>query len=113
VRDLETALTISGLVLAAAGVPLMLRRVAPNRWYGIRLRSTLADEGTWYEVNERSGRDLLLVGVAVVVLSLLAPIVLPRWRPEWRVLLVAFVLIVGLASTTTRAVGHARRLRRD
>jgi uncharacterized membrane protein len=110
---LSSVLVVSGLVLVGAGIPLLRRRVPPNRWYGIRTPSTLADERTWYAVNERSGRDLLIVGTAVVVVALGAPLMLPRWRPEWRALLVAIVLIAGLATMTSRAIRHANHSRRD
>jgi uncharacterized membrane protein len=91
----------------------MRRRVPPNAWYGVRLPSTLADDRTWYEVNERTGRDLLIVGFVVIFVSLGASLGLPHWEPEWRALLVALVLIVGLATTTGRAISHARRLSQD
>lgn len=107
------ALLVSGLALIAAGFPLMRRRVPPNCWFGVRFRSTLADERTWYAVNEQSGRDLLVVGSLVVLLALAAPLALPRWRPEWRALLVALVLIAGLVAMTVRAIRHAGRLRGD
>jgi uncharacterized membrane protein len=91
----------------------MRRRVPPNRWYGIRLPSTVGDERVWYAVNGRSGRDLFILGATVTVLGLGAPLMLPRWNPAFRALLVAFVLIVGLAAITGRAVRHAKHLRRD
>ena len=111
--QLTSALVASGVVLVGAGLPLMRRRVPPNRWYGVRLSSTLADERMWYAVNERSGRDLLILGTTVVFLALGAPFVLPRWWPELRALLVAFVLIVGLAAVTGRAIRHIKQLRPD
>ena len=111
--QLSSALVGSGLVLIGAGLPLARRRVPPNRWYGMRFPSTLADEHTWYSVNERSGRDLLILGATVVVVTLSAPLLLPRWNPEFRALLVAFVLIVGLAAITGRAIRHVGRLRRN
>ncbi len=110
--QLTSALVVSGLALVGLGLPLMRRRVPPNRWYGIRFPSTLADERMWYAVNERSGRDLLILGTTIVFLALGAPFVFPRWRPEWRALLVAFVLIAGLAASTGRAIRHAKHLRR-
>ncbi len=110
---LTSALLVSGLVLIGAGIPLMRRRVPPNRWYGIRLPSTLADERTWYAVNERSGRDLLVVGAMVVFLAVTAPLALPHWPPELHALLVAFVLILGLAAVTGRAIRYIKRLPRD
>jgi hypothetical protein len=107
------ALVASGLILVGAGVPLMRRIVPPNRWYGVRLRSTLADERIWYAVNERSGRDLIFVGLTVVFVTLGVPLVLPHWSPELRALVVAIVLVVGLVAVTGRAVRHIKHLRPD
>ncbi len=111
--QITAGLVVSGLALVGFGLPLMRRRVPPNAWYGIRFPSTLADERVWYAVNERSGRDLLTLGAAVIFLALAAPLVLHRWRPEWRALLVAFVLIAGLVASTARAIRHAKRFRQD
>jgi hypothetical protein len=106
-----TALVASGLILVAAGVPLTRRIVPPNRWYGVRLRSTLADERIWYAVNERSGRDLIVLGITVVLVAFGVPLVLPDWSPELRVLVVAIVLVIGLVAVTGRAVRHIKHLR--
>ena len=105
------ALVASGLILVGAGVPLMRRIVPPNRWYGVRLRSTLADERIWYAVNERTGRDLIVLGITVVFVSLGVPLVLPHWSPELHVLVVAIVLVIGLVAVTGRAVRHIKHLR--
>ena len=47
----------SGLLLIAAGIPLWLGRVPPNALYGVRFASTLSDDGIWYEINARCGRN--------------------------------------------------------
>ena len=60
-----------GLAIAAAGVPLLLRRIPQNRLYGLRLPSTLRDEWVWYEANARTGRDLVVVGLLQVVIALI------------------------------------------
>ena len=107
------ALVASGLILVGAGVPLMRRIVPPNRWYGVRLRSALADERIWYAVNERSGRDLTILGITVVLVALVVPVVLRHWPPELHVLVVAIVLVIGLMAVTGRAVRHIKYLRPD
>jgi uncharacterized membrane protein len=104
--QLTSTLAASGVAIAVAGLPLMLRRVPPNRWYGIRLPATLADERLWYAVNERSGRDLLVVGATVALLAVGAPYLLSGWWPELRALPVAVALIVGLVLVTRRATRH-------
>jgi uncharacterized membrane protein len=55
----------SALLLIGLSVPLARRRVRPNRLYGFRTSSTLNDERLWYEVNAKTGVDLLIVGVGL------------------------------------------------
>jgi uncharacterized membrane protein len=106
-------LVVIGPLIVALAIPLAHRRVPPNRWYGIRLPSTLADEELWYAANARAGRDMIIVGAVVTLLALAAPLALPHWPPELRTLLVAIVLVVGSMIATVRAVRHVGRLRRD
>jgi uncharacterized membrane protein len=63
-----------GLLLVLLAVPLARRRVRPNRWYGLRLRSTFADEQVWYDANAASGRDMVIFGVAFILVALLVPV---------------------------------------
>src|SRR5437762_10406185 len=69
------AFTFSGAVMCVLAVPLMRRRIKPNGLYGLRVPATFADEWVWYEANARSGRDLLLLGIAAVAMALLLPFV--------------------------------------
>jgi uncharacterized membrane protein len=74
----QIALTGIGLFSIVVRGSLASRRVRPNRWYGLRIRATLADEHVWYEANAATGRDLILPGS---VLPLAAQ---PGPRPEPR-----------------------------
>lgn len=56
--------TISGAVLAGISVPLILKKVGPNPWYGFRVPATLGDPEVWYPVNAYSARRLFLVGIS-------------------------------------------------
>jgi uncharacterized membrane protein len=58
----------SGLLLIAAGIPMWLRRVPPNRLYGARFRSTLSDDRIWYDINARGGRNLVGIGAGYLAL---------------------------------------------
>jgi hypothetical protein len=59
----------TALLLIGLSVPLIRRRVRPNRFYGFRTPATLKNEPLWYEVNARTGRDLLVVGLGTVGLT--------------------------------------------
>jgi len=49
------------------GGPIASRPVRPNRWYGLRIRGTPADEPVWYEANAATGRDLILPGSVLLL----------------------------------------------
>jgi uncharacterized membrane protein len=59
-----------GLLLVALGWPMAARRVRPNRWYGLRVPATFADEQVWYDANAVAGRDMMALGAAIVVVAL-------------------------------------------
>jgi len=104
----HTVLLGTSMLLIAFALPLWFRRVPPNRWYGVRTRATLADEQRWYDVNERSGRDLLVAGVVLLVGIMLIERIGARWMPELRDLASAALLIASLAWVSLRAMRGAR-----
>jgi hypothetical protein len=62
-----------GALLVALGWPMAGRRVPPNRWYGLRVPATFADEQVWYDANAVIGRDMVALGAAVMVVGLALP----------------------------------------
>jgi hypothetical protein len=64
-----------GLPFILLSIPLMLRWVPPNRFFGLRIPAT-RKESVWYDANALNGRHLFLLGVAMVVVEFLLP-----WTP--------------------------------
>jgi hypothetical protein len=62
-----------GLLLIVLGGPLAARRVRPNRWYGLRVPATFADETVWYDANAVAGRDIIGLGILLLAISLVLP----------------------------------------
>ncbi len=62
---------IFGLLLAGLSIPLMLGKIPPNPWYGVRVPSTLEDERLWYKVNRYMARGLLATGLLTALGALL------------------------------------------
>jgi hypothetical protein len=60
---------VSAVVTVALGVPLKKRKIKPNWFYGFRTPATLKDEVLWYDVNEKTGTDLVVIGNVLAVLS--------------------------------------------
>ncbi|MEM9555607.1 MAG: SdpI family protein [Acidobacteriota bacterium] len=90
---LGVALAVSNLftacIVAALSWPLARRRIAMNRWYGVRFAKSYASDEAWYAINEYGGRRLLLWSVPVAGLGLCA-LVLPADA--------AWGLVLGAAS---------------
>ena len=99
----HTVLMVSGPLLVLLAIPLWLRRIPPNRFYGVRTRATLADEALWYDVNARSGRDLALAAALFTVGIRVIDRLGAAWVPEFRLLASAALLIAALAWVTVRA----------
>jgi uncharacterized membrane protein len=83
-----------GAIICSLAVPMMQRRVKPNRLYGLRCPATFADEWVWYEANARSGRELFALGLCVLIFALI-PLIDSTIPPIAYVLGNAIFLLVG------------------
>jgi uncharacterized membrane protein len=103
---------LAGVILVAVGWPLAARRVRPNRWYGLRVPATFADESVWYDANAMAGRDMVVLGAALVVVALALPRITPL-RTDIYAGVCGAVLGVGSMFFTLRSWRHANRLLRQ
>jgi hypothetical protein len=96
-----------GLLTVIVAIPLA-RRVPPNRWYGLRVPATLADNEVWYAANQRTGRDLAWLGLALVVVAFALPALAPAVPTQFQPLVYVGVAVVGSLVTTIRGVRTPR-----
>ncbi|HYW10228.1 MAG TPA: SdpI family protein [Longimicrobium sp.] len=101
-----------GALLIAISIPLARRRVAPNPTYGLRTRATLADPEVWYEANASSGRDMIRVGAAVVVLALGLALV-PGITENQHLIACAAALLGGVVGVAVVGSRRAARMLRE
>jgi hypothetical protein len=66
---------VTGVVFIGLSIPMIQRRVKPNPWYGFRVPKTLNNPEIWYDTNAYSGRWLLIMGIATVVVSVVLPLI--------------------------------------
>jgi uncharacterized membrane protein len=59
-----------GLLFISMSIPLILKKVPPNQWYGLRVAKTLSSERIWYAANRIAGYDLLWVGIVVAITAI-------------------------------------------
>jgi hypothetical protein len=63
-----------GPILIVLSVPLILRWIPPNRFFGLRIPPTCANPSVWYDANALHGRHLMVLGLAMVGLEFVLPL---------------------------------------
>ena len=97
-----------GPILIVLSIPLVLRWVPPNRFYGFRIPATCRTTRLWYDANALNGRHLLVLGLLMVTLEL----VLPRSMRTPVLAATGWVGLVGIIAADWRTVNRWARERR-
>jgi len=71
---LTAAFGAEGAIFVAIALPLILRWVPPNQFYGFRTPKTLSDPAIWYSINRSMGIDLAIAGVVIAIAAFMVPV---------------------------------------
>ena len=95
--------------LLVTGIPLVLRLVPPNRFYGYRTATSFASLEAWYQLNWATGIALIAAGVVggIVVLALTLGIF--SLKPEARYLTGILVTTVAVLAFLIPVVIYSNR----
>lgn len=99
-----------GSLLCILCVPLIFRRIPPNRFYGFRTTKTLSDERIWYEANAIGGKWLFAAGALVIFGTVLVSIICGNSPSPLCSLARLLVVIVPIAIATVASLVHVRKL---
>jgi hypothetical protein len=102
---------IVGSAFVLLSVPLIRQRIAPNRWYGFRVRRTLEDPKLWYAVNRYSAFHLLGLGVVMLAVAAIC-YAAPGVSFTADAIICPSVTLAGLAFTLIRSFRYLARLTR-
>ncbi len=87
------------LVLAGLSVPLILRKIPMNHFYGVRFPQSFKSDNAWYEINAFGGKALLIASVPILLVGLYGLLQEPRnYSLIGAAVLVVSVMIACLAS---------------
>jgi SdpI/YhfL family protein len=107
-----TLFPLAGILLIGLGWPMAARRVRPNRWYGLRVPATFANERVWYDANAQAGQDMVALGVVLVMVALGLPLVVNLPLPVYTGIC-GGILGLGSLILTIRGWRLASRLLRE
>lgn len=89
-----------GILTVALAIPLVMRKVPMNRWYGVRLPKAFRSDRNWYDINCYGGKLLLAFGLLLTLFGIVSHDYAPSpesvWSPVFIVgpLLLLFPLLV-------------------
>ncbi len=95
-----------GPLLVLVSIPLLLRWVPPNRFYGFRTAATFSDRALWYDANALNGRHLFGLGLVMVSLEFVLPLSI-------RDVTLSTVGVVGLLVVLVADIRTANRWARE
>lgn len=95
------------LIILALSLPLILGVVPRNRFYGVRVPQTMADDATWYSTNRLGGIALCLASLGYLGVAFLWPQRNPADFSTWLLHLAAFA--GPLVAALLLVVRHLRK----
>jgi tRNA A-37 threonylcarbamoyl transferase component Bud32 len=83
-----SGVTIIGLLFFILALPLWLKMVPMNQFYGLRIPSTMVSDERWYAANAHAGRTFLIWALVILGAGLAGFFQLPRHQDDypWAVL---------------------------
>ena len=96
--------SLVGLLFVGIGIPMALRCVPPNSWYGFRTPKTFSDVSIWYEANRVGGIDLIVGGIVISILAIGLYLIRIYLMPQLRMELWTFGAFVV---TMVAVAGHS------
>jgi hypothetical protein len=99
---IASATMLMGMLLFGLAVPLWLRGVPRNSFYGVRLLSTVNSDKRWFEVNAVFGKQLFWWSLAVIGAGIAGFYQLPRYQDAypWAAITLTVVAVAAAVAAT-------------
>lgn len=102
-------LLLAAAVNLAVSVPLCLRKVPPNKLYGVRIPKTFASEENWYAINAYGGKQLAYASLPVAITGLVCLACPTEDNEALGPLLGVGVFVVSITVALVRTLSYAKR----
>lgn len=96
---------LMSLIMALISIPLIMRKVEPNLFYGFRIRKTLENRELWFDVNEFFAWHLLIIS-GMEAFASIGLYILPGINPELYALSVMVVFIVAFTMAMSQTMRY-------
>ncbi|MCF7786629.1 MAG: protein kinase [Prosthecobacter sp.] len=93
-----------GILLSALSLPLWLRLIPMNSFYGVRLPSTFSSNERWYDVNAVFGKHLFFWSLTIIAAGIAGFYQLPRHQDAYSWAALTLILVSVAASVVSTLV---------
>jgi uncharacterized membrane protein len=100
---------IVGTLFIGLSIPLIRGRIAPNSWYGFRVKRTLENPAVWYPVNRFAASHLFGLGIAMMTVAIVL-YALPQISFVRYALACLVVTLIGLGVLVLRSFQRLHRI---
>ncbi|MFI4913347.1 MAG: SdpI family protein [Sedimentisphaeraceae bacterium JB056] len=93
-----------GILFIIIALPLALKKIGPNNWYGFRTKKAMSSLDAWYALNSITGKGIAIVGIVQIIINIISIYFVhaQQWTPELSIaLLISNIVITdgGLIAT--------------
>jgi hypothetical protein len=96
-------------LMFALGVPLALKLVPPNRFYGFRTSTSFSSLEAWYQINFATGLGMMAAGIVGALFVLLLIFGMISLKPEPRYIIGILLTAVATLAFSIPVVIYSNR----
>ena len=60
----------SGILFILISIPLVMKKIPMNHFYGFRIKKAFSSEENWFKINQYGGRQLILWSIPLIGIGL-------------------------------------------
>ena len=104
--------TFIGVVFVILGIPLLLKKVKPNWFYGFRTLTTVKNKDLWFKVNKQVGREFIIAGIIVIIGSIFMLIFQPILTLIQIIIILLLLIHLSLIIIISRGIFLLKKLKK-
>ncbi len=69
---LGLTIIVAAVVMILVSIPMLMRKIPMNRWYGARFKKSFESEENWRRINAYSAKQLIIWSVLLLIVGVVA-----------------------------------------
>lgn len=101
-----------GFIEIILGIPLLLEKIKPNRFYGFRTSKIMSNKDIWYKSNKYLGRNfiIIIIGIILIAVSLFLLISANGFSIQEITYIELFLTLIPINIVLIRGVAYLKKL---